>query len=162
MLVMKKPGEFTCRGDCGPGHHMRCVNCNAVREVKNFPDDPEQPDGISPYCDGCNSRVRALAAAAAEVPPVRTREEAAADMTSQAAAVPKSAPPPAEEPPSGEPVHDGRSLIDLNSGRVTPGAQALLDADESLVLKMIPGRGSDGKVGAPEVHAYRAARGEVK
>ena len=179
-IVIKQPTEFENREAYPEGACLRCSNCNAVRKVERFPDAPpgEQPDGVSPYCQGCDNRVRALVESK-KLPPPRTRAEAQADMAAQMAKVPKES--PVEEPKS---VHNGRALLDdedagdqgeaqradgrpvgeappadiVNSGQVTPGAQALLDADPSLDLKMIPGRESDRKVGVPEIEAHRKAK----
>jgi len=170
-IVTKKPTEFRSREAYPKGSCLRCANCGAVHTVEQFPDAPEheQPDGISPYCQGCNGRLRSKAAAEADAPPVKTREQAAAEMAAQMAEVPKEAPPVVESAENVDadgqpnpPDADGEPADDLNNGMVTPGAQVRLDADKSLVLKAIPGRSPDGKVGVPEIEAYRRARAETE
>lgn len=125
------------------GFCKRCASCKAARPISHFPDDPTQPDGISPWCDWCDSAKRA-------------------EMAKEANALPPVAPPPAEgeqppvdldagQPPEDEPAEAGEPL---NCGQVTAGARVVIDA-EKLDLSLIRGRPEDNKVGVPEIHAWK-------
>ena len=189
-VPIKPQGEFASREEYQEGACLRCDNCGDGRLVRSFPDDPKQPDGVSPFCDRCDSRVRQAIAAhqfAAGTPaPTESRAQVAARMRKAAAdaaaaqaaegkatipndANPLKTPDPTEEseptPAGEEPTegeeqeaarHDGEPVA-LNSGEMTNGAKLAIEAN-GYDLSLIVGRVSDGKVGIPEVEAWKDAQ----
>ena len=87
----KAQTEFASREEYPPGSCLRCANCGDGRLIKNFPADETQPDGVSPFCNRCDSRIRqAIATQDFEArqkggKPVETREQVAARMRRAAA-----------------------------------------------------------------------------
>ena len=158
--------EFTCREDYPEGFHRRCIECAEGRPISKFPDDPDEPDGISQACSHCDRKVKARKAATA------AKDAARADMRAQQAAIPTDdlGPSPVfddtdhgvvevDGPAGPENDDDGDEFAPVNNGEATRGALALIEA-KGLDLADIPGNASnDGRVGAAEVRAFMATEG---
>ena len=181
------PDEYTCREDYPEGFHRRCIECAEGRPISKFPDDPDEPDGISQACSHCDRKVKARKAATA------AKDAARADMRAQQAAIPTDdlGPPEViESPGSLQPVFDdadhgvvGVDVTDpgdaepeppvegegdvqeqeqtsaaVNNGEATRAAKDIIE-DEGLDLVEIPGREGDGRVTVAEVRAFMATEG---
>lgn len=177
-VPIKAQTEFASREEYHAGSCLRCANCEDGRPVEKFPDDETQPDGVSPFCDRCDTRVRGKIAThkfeAGEEAPAESRAQASARIRRAAAMEAKAmkdAPAP-EDPPVEEPRddqdqgdqgdqgeaqrHDGEPMP-VNNGEMTAGAKLVIET-EGLDLASIPGRKDDLKVGVPEVNAWKEAK----
>jgi len=174
-VPIKPQTEYASREEYPDGGCVACYNCGDGRTIEHFPDDPTQPDGLSPFCDRCDSRVRQAIATqdfeGQNKAPKETRAQVSARMRRAAAmaadevkAEPTFDMTPPDEDLSDGPVSDGEDADDeipdgdqgetLNSGEVTAGASLVIES-EGLDLAEIPGRSSDGKVGMPEIDAWK-------
>jgi len=154
-VPIKPQTEYASREEYPDGGCVACYNCGDGRTIEHFPDDPTQPDGLSPFCDRCDSRVRQAIATqdfeGQNKAPKETRAQVSARMRRAAA---MAADEVKAEPTFDMTPPDGDQGETLNSGEVTAGASLVIES-EGLDLAEIPGRSSDGKVGMPEIDAWK-------